>query len=98
MGVVNLVKTLGQSAGPSITGWLAEIDKFWISFVAAGCLKISYDFGMLLAFSSFRGPEDVQSPPQQSRAARRRFSCLRDASMHGERFRGSLMSVDFASS
>ncbi|KAJ7220852.1 major facilitator superfamily domain-containing protein [Mycena pura] len=50
MGIVNVVKTLSQSGGPTITGVLAGEDRFWIAFVAAGTLKASYDLGLLTFF------------------------------------------------
>jgi hypothetical protein len=49
MGVVNILKTLAQSSGPSLTGVLAGHDRFWVAFVVAGSLKAAYDL-MLLAF------------------------------------------------
>lgn len=49
MGVVNILKTLAQSSGPSVTGVLAGRDHFWVAFVVAGSLKAAYDL-MLLAF------------------------------------------------
>ncbi|KAF2128842.1 para-aminobenzoate synthase [Dothidotthia symphoricarpi CBS 119687] len=49
MGVVNIVRTLAQSGGPSITGVLAGRDRFWLAFLVAGALKVAYDV-MLLAF------------------------------------------------
>ena len=58
MGIVNVVKTLAQSGGPSITGWLVGIRKFWIAFLVAGSLKASYDLGMLGMFLGFRGREE----------------------------------------
>ena len=39
MGIVNVAKTLSQSAGPLVTGLLAAGGKFWIAFVVAGALK-----------------------------------------------------------
>lgn len=50
MGIVNVVKTLSQSGGPTITGILAGADRFWIAFVVAGTLKASYDLGLLTFF------------------------------------------------
>lgn len=50
MGIVNVVKTLSQSGGPTFTGMLAGEDRFWIAFVVAGTLKASYDLGMLAMF------------------------------------------------
>lgn len=41
LGIVNVAKTLSQSAGPIVTGVLAEGGRFWVAFVVAGSLKIS---------------------------------------------------------
>jgi hypothetical protein len=49
MGVVNILKTLAQSSGPSLTGILAGHGHFWVAFVVAGSLKAAYDI-MLLTF------------------------------------------------
>lgn len=54
MGVVNVVKTLSQSGGPVTTGWLASINRFWVSFLIAGGLKVSYDLSMLKMFLGHR--------------------------------------------
>jgi len=40
MGVVNVAKSLSQSAGPIVTGALAEGGRFWVAFVIAGSLKV----------------------------------------------------------
>ncbi|KAF9732062.1 hypothetical protein PMIN06_008913 [Paraphaeosphaeria minitans] len=53
MGVVNIFKTLSQSAGPWVTGLLAGRGHFWVAFVAAGSLKGTYDL-LLLAFFAGR--------------------------------------------
>lgn len=50
MGTINVVKTFSQSIGPSITGILADRQLFWVSFVAAGALKATYDLGLLAVF------------------------------------------------
>ena len=60
MGVVNVVKTLSQSGGPVVTGWLAGMGKFWIAFLVAGCLKAGYDVGMLKMFLGYRSREEQQ--------------------------------------
>ncbi|KAH6607275.1 hypothetical protein Trco_003588 [Trichoderma cornu-damae] len=52
MGVINVVKTVGASLGPLLTGTLADGGLFWVAFVAAGCLKASYDIGMLAVFEN----------------------------------------------
>jgi len=58
MGLVNILKTLSQSAGPWTTGLLAGHGHFWVAFVAAGSLKGTYDL-LLLAFFAGR----VHQPP-----------------------------------
>jgi hypothetical protein len=63
MGVVNILKTLAQSSGPSLTGILAGHDRFWVAFVVAGSLKAAYDL-MLLAF--FGGNHDEASDAADS--------------------------------
>lgn len=50
MGVVNILKTLSQSSGPSVTGVLAGNNHFWVAFVAAGSLKAAYDLLLLTFF------------------------------------------------
>ncbi|MCJ1358881.1 MAG: hypothetical protein MMC33_008881 [Icmadophila ericetorum] len=52
MATINVVKTFSQSIGPSITGVLSEHNLFWVAFVMAGCLKATYDLGMLAVFAS----------------------------------------------
>ncbi|KAH6642366.1 major facilitator superfamily domain-containing protein [Boeremia exigua] len=50
MGIVNIAKTLSQSAGPWVTGVLAGKGRFWVAFVAAGALKATYDVLLLTMF------------------------------------------------
>ncbi|KAF5092560.1 hypothetical protein D0Z00_004521 [Geotrichum galactomycetum] len=50
MGWINIVKTLAQVCGPSMTGVLTKLDKQWICFLAAGSLKVLYDLGILGTF------------------------------------------------
>lgn len=54
MGIVNVVKTLSQSLGPVVTGWLSGKGKFWIAFVVAGSGKLVYDVLMLGMFLGYR--------------------------------------------
>ncbi|KAI4109120.1 MAG: hypothetical protein LQ339_001926 [Xanthoria mediterranea] len=58
MGLVNVVKTLSQSGGPLLTGWLAGMQKFWIAFLIAGALKAGYDLAMLKMFLGFKPREE----------------------------------------
>ena len=69
MGVVNVVKTMSQSPAPTVTGWLAGMDKIWIAFVVAGCMKASYDLFMLKMFLGYQSREDQQEQQQQQQQA-----------------------------
>ena len=51
LGILNAVKMLSHSGGPVITGVLMELHRPWISFVAAGALKVLYDLGLLVFFA-----------------------------------------------
>ncbi len=68
MGVVNVVKTLSQSGGPVVTGWLAGRGRFWVAFVVAGGLKASYDLGMLWLFVGWKGREERAEEERRGRA------------------------------
>jgi len=57
MGFVNVVKTLAQSGGPSLTGVFAETNQMGLAFVFAGLLKAGYDLAMLKMFLGFEGRE-----------------------------------------
>ncbi len=72
MGVVNVVKTLSQSAGPIATGWLAGAGKFWIAFLIAGGLKASYDLAMLKMFLGHKSREEQQREDEEAPAGVRR--------------------------
>ncbi|CAN8104617.1 unnamed protein product [Discula destructiva] len=65
MGIVNVVKTLSQSGGPTITGILAGDQRFWIAFVVAGALKASYDLGLLTFFLKVERQVGKEWPPNQ---------------------------------
>ncbi|GKU07349.1 mfs transporter protein [Fusarium langsethiae] len=49
MGVVNIVKTIGSCLGLYVTGLFAGLDQFWLAFIVAGALKLSYNV-LILAF------------------------------------------------
>jgi Na+/melibiose symporter-like transporter len=66
MGVVNVVKTLAQSGGPAITGWLAGTGRFWVVFLVAGSMKATYDLALLAMFLSFRGREEEAEASRQT--------------------------------
>jgi len=63
MGIINVLKTLSQSAGPWTTGGLAEHNLFWVAFVVAGSLKGTYDILLLIMFINARLNKHEQ--PQQ---------------------------------
>ena len=50
MGITNMLRGLLETAGPTVAGILAGDDRFWIAFVAAGVLRITYDLGMFDMF------------------------------------------------
>jgi MFS family permease len=50
MGITGTLRTLGSTIGPSLTGFLAGSDRFWIAFVVAGALRLGYDLGLFLLF------------------------------------------------
>ncbi|PCD40975.1 hypothetical protein FGRA07_02246 [Fusarium graminearum] len=50
MGVVNIVKTIGSCLGLYVTGLFAGLDQFWLAFIVAGALKLSYNVLILVFF------------------------------------------------
>ncbi|KAK9490295.1 major facilitator superfamily domain-containing protein [Lipomyces doorenjongii] len=50
MGVVNVVRTLAQSAGPGLMGKFASLKMMPIGFLIAGLCKVAYDLGILVSF------------------------------------------------
>jgi len=77
MGTINTVKTSAQSLGPLITGLLADKNMFWLSFLAAGSLKASYDLGMLAVFAGHKTFEERDTAQEQG-AAEERFALRAD--------------------
>lgn len=54
MGITAMLRTLAATAGPTVTGFLADSDKFWIAFVLAGALRLCYDLGLWAAFVNMK--------------------------------------------
>ncbi|KAH8887518.1 MFS general substrate transporter [Thozetella sp. PMI_491] len=52
IGLVNVVKTLAQTIGPTITGVLAERQLLWVAFLCSGAGKVAYDVGLLVMFKN----------------------------------------------
>jgi hypothetical protein len=52
MGLTVTVKAGAQSLGPLVTGVLADGDHLWVALVCAGCLKATYDLGLLALFKN----------------------------------------------
>ncbi|KAL8754818.1 MAG: hypothetical protein Q9184_004999 [Pyrenodesmia sp. 2 TL-2023] len=71
MGVVNVVKTLSQSGGPVVTGWLAGMQKFWVAFLIAGALKAGYDLAMLKLFLGYRSREETEETDDETKLRER---------------------------
>ena len=67
MGIINIVKTFSQSLGPLVTGALYERKLYWVAFLAAGTLKVTYDLGMLAMFASYRTREDQEADEESER-------------------------------
>jgi MFS family permease len=54
MGITVLFRTLASVTGPTVTGFLAANDKFWVAFVAAGALRLAYDLGLFAMFINIK--------------------------------------------
>ena len=50
MGITSMLRTLAAMAGPTVTGLLADNNRFWIAFVIAGACRLAYDFGLYAMF------------------------------------------------
>ena len=75
MGITSMLRTLAETTGPTITGFLAGNDHFWIAFVAAGILRICYDLGLWAMFVNIKlyrheesegGKDERQPDPRRS--------------------------------
>ncbi|KAI1453187.1 MFS general substrate transporter [Annulohypoxylon moriforme] len=62
MGITATVRTLAAMTGPTVTGVLAASDRFWIAFVAAGCFRLAYDFGLYAMFVNMKLHEHEHKP------------------------------------
>ncbi|OTB09479.1 hypothetical protein M426DRAFT_316029 [Hypoxylon sp. CI-4A] len=62
MGITATIRTMASMAGPTVTGLLAASQKFWIAYVAAGCCRLSYDFGLYAMFVNMKLYEHEDKP------------------------------------
>ena len=53
-GITSVLRTLAATTGPTVTGFLAGSDKFWIAFVVAGALRLAYDIGLFVMFINIK--------------------------------------------
>ncbi|PQE31048.1 hypothetical protein CJF32_00006074 [Rutstroemia sp. NJR-2017a WRK4] len=72
MGFLNVTKTFAQSLAPVITGVLVANHRFWVVFVAAGTLKVTYDLGILATFVGHKTQEDKAEEERREEEERRR--------------------------
>jgi MFS family permease len=79
MGLVNVVKTMAQSLGPTLTGLLADRNLFWVAFVCAGSLKACYDLGLLAVFKN----HEREKAERERVEAERRENSQDDAEAQG---------------
>lgn len=54
MGITGTLRTLASAVGPSVTGLLADNNRFGIAFVVAGALRICYDLGLFALFVNMK--------------------------------------------
>ncbi|KAJ9606579.1 hypothetical protein H2200_008587 [Cladophialophora chaetospira] len=67
MGVVNTVKTMAQSGGPTVTGLLAQGGHFGSVFVLGGTLKAIYDLSLIGLWLSGRARKEPTDFALQAR-------------------------------
>lgn len=62
MGITSMLRTLAAMAGPTITGFFAANDQFWMAFVGAGLFRLAYDFGLYAMFVNTKLYEHEAKP------------------------------------
>ncbi|RKU40424.1 hypothetical protein DL546_002518 [Coniochaeta pulveracea] len=67
MGITGTLRTVASTVGPTVTGFLAGDDRFWIAFVVAGALRLAYDLGLFAMFINIElQHRHKPSPPQDA--------------------------------
>ncbi|EXJ59780.1 hypothetical protein A1O7_03927 [Cladophialophora yegresii CBS 114405] len=60
MGVTSMLRNLAAMCGPTVTGLLAEGDRFGVAFIAAGVCRLMYDFGLYALFVGYERGKKLQ--------------------------------------
>ena len=71
MGITSTLRTMASTIGPTLTGALAQSDKFWVAFVIGGTLRLAYDFGLWAMFINMKLYEHEEGGGDQVRSSRR---------------------------
>jgi len=69
MGITSMLRTLAAASGPTVTGILAENDRFWVAFVVAGSLRLAYDFGLWALFVNMKLYQHEEQPDEPRKKA-----------------------------
>ncbi|KAK3493450.1 major facilitator superfamily domain-containing protein [Neurospora crassa] len=65
MGITGTLRTLASTMGPSVTGVLADGGRFWVAFVVAGALRLTYDLGIFTMFINIKLSRHEEGEQQQ---------------------------------
>ncbi|KIW69529.1 hypothetical protein PV04_05402 [Phialophora macrospora] len=60
MGITSMLRNLAAMCGPTVTGVLAEGDRFGVAFIAAGVCRLVYDFGLYALFVGYERGKRLQ--------------------------------------
>lgn len=60
MGITAMLRSLAAMCGPTVTGLLAEGDRFGVAFIAAGICRLVYDFGLYAMFVGYERGKRLQ--------------------------------------
>ena len=74
MGITGTLRTLAATSGPTVTGFLAGSNRFWVAFVAAGAFRLTYDIGLYVLFINVKLNEHEETPQEMSMTRIRRSS------------------------
>lgn len=83
MGITGMLRTLAASSGPTVTGLLSSSNYFWVAFVAAGILRLAYDFGLFAIFVNMKLHQHEQQDSDSDATAVERHSSDEEARIPG---------------